>query len=70
MTIIVEAVYKNGRLELKKPVTLPEGTPVRLKITPLDDEYDPLAGVIGICDGGPTDGAENHDKYIYGDPHS
>ena len=35
-----------------------------------DEDYDPLDAVIGICKGGPRDGAENHDKYIYGDPHS
>ena len=38
---------------------------VRVTITPADEDYDPLEAVIGIGDG-PPDGAENHDKYIYG----
>jgi predicted DNA-binding antitoxin AbrB/MazE fold protein len=65
MTITVEAVYENGQLKLKGPLTLAEGTPVRVAITPLDEDYDPLEGVIGIGEGLP-DGADNHDKYIYG----
>lgn len=69
MTITVEAIYRNGQLEFNKPVVLAEGTPVRVEITPVDEDYDPLDGVIGICDGGPADLAENHDKYLYGDPH-
>lgn len=48
-------------------VALPEGTQVRLTITPVDEDYDPLDAVIGICKGGPRDGAQEHDKYIYGD---
>ena len=27
---------------------------------------DPLEAVIGICTTGPRDGAQHHDKYIYG----
>jgi predicted DNA-binding antitoxin AbrB/MazE fold protein len=65
MTITVEATYENGQLKFKEPIVLAEGTPVRVTITPVDEDHDPLAGVIGICDG-PEDGAENHDKYIYG----
>jgi predicted DNA-binding antitoxin AbrB/MazE fold protein len=64
MTITVDAVFQNGRLQFKEPVHLTDGTPVRVSITPLDEDYDPLEGVIGICEGGPSDGAENHDKYI------
>lgn len=67
MTLTVEATYENGMLKPKQPLTLPEGTEVRLTITPVDEEYDPLEAVIGICDG-PADGAANHDKYIYGKP--
>jgi predicted DNA-binding antitoxin AbrB/MazE fold protein len=65
MTQTVEAVYKNGRLKFKKPIVLAEGTPVRVTITPLNEEADPLAGVIGIGDSGRTDGADQHDRYIY-----
>ena len=67
MTITVEAVYENGQLKLKKPVVLAEGTAVRVTISPMDEDYDPLDAVIGICKDGPRDGAENHDTYIYGD---
>lgn len=65
MTLTIEAIYENGHLKFKQPITLAEGTPVRVTITPLDEEYDPLDAVIGIGEG-PTDGADNHDKYIYG----
>jgi len=67
MTIVVEAVYQNGILKPKQPLSLAEGTEVRLTVTPTVEVDDPLEAVIGICDG-PPDGAENHDKYIYGKP--
>jgi predicted DNA-binding antitoxin AbrB/MazE fold protein len=70
MTITVEATFVNGQLKFKEPVVLAEGTPVRVTISPIDEVDDPLAGVIGICKGKVRDGAQNHDKYIYGDPHS
>jgi len=65
MSTVVEAVYEHGLLKLVEPLSLPEGMRVRLTIAPADEDYDPLASVIGICDG-PPDGAEHHDKYIYG----
>jgi predicted DNA-binding antitoxin AbrB/MazE fold protein len=67
MAIIVEAIYKKGVLKPKNRLKLPEGSKVRLTITPVDEHDDFLAKVIGICKGGPKDGAENHDKYIYKD---
>lgn len=30
---------------------------------------DPLFDLIGIAQSGPTDVSENHDTYLYGDPH-
>jgi predicted DNA-binding antitoxin AbrB/MazE fold protein len=66
MAITVDATFENGQLKFKEPVVLAEGTPVRVTITPLDAD-DPLAGVVGACNTGRTDGAENHDKYIYGE---
>jgi len=70
MTITVEATFENGQLTFKGPVPLAEGTPVRVTITPVDDDYDPLDAVIGIGDGpAEGDGAQNHDKYIYGKVH-
>ena len=67
MSLVVEATFENGTFKLAQPVALPEGTQVRLTITPVDEHYDPLDAVIGICKGGPRDGAQEHDKYIYGD---
>jgi hypothetical protein len=34
----------------------------------VDEDYDPLKGVIGIGASGRTDGADQHDHYIYGTP--
>ena len=65
MGIVVEATYQNGILKPKEPLTLTEGAEVRLTITPAGEPFDPLEAVIGIGEGR-TDGAENHDKYIYG----
>ena len=67
MAISVDAVFQNGQLQLKQALTLAEGTVVHLTITPVDADFDPLAAVIGIGEGVP-DGADNHDKYIYGKP--
>jgi predicted DNA-binding antitoxin AbrB/MazE fold protein len=69
MTITVQATYENGVLKPKQPLALTEGTEVRLAISPLEEDYDPLDAVIGLGDGLP-DGADNHDKYIYGRSHS
>ena len=63
MTQTVEAVYTNGQLKFKTPIVLAEGTPVRVTITPLDEE-DPYADIIGICHSGRADGAAEHDKYL------
>lgn len=65
MTLTAEAIYENGQLKFKEPLALVEGTAVHVTITPLDEDYDPLDAVIGIGEG-PQDGADNHDKYIYG----
>ena len=66
MTITVEATFENGQFKPVQPVTLPEGTAVHLQVSPIDPDFDPLEAVIGIGDSGRTDGAANHDKYIYG----
>lgn len=65
MTVTVEATFENGQLRLKEPVVFVEGTALRVAITPLSGDQDPLEAVIGIGDG-PSDGADNHDKYVYG----
>jgi predicted DNA-binding antitoxin AbrB/MazE fold protein len=67
MTISVEATFENGVFKPVNPVSLPEGTAVQLQVRPLDEPpVDPLEAVIGIGSSGRRDGAENHDKYIYG----
>jgi bifunctional DNA-binding transcriptional regulator/antitoxin component of YhaV-PrlF toxin-antitoxin module len=38
---------------------------VRVTVTPVDEDYDPLDAVIGIGEGGRKDGADEHDHYIY-----
>ena len=42
MAITVDATFENGQLKLKEPVVLADGTPVRVTITPIDED-DPLA---------------------------
>jgi predicted DNA-binding antitoxin AbrB/MazE fold protein len=68
MTIAVEAIFENGAFRPVEPVSLPEGTPVHLQVSRLDEPpVDPLEAVIGIGEGpSEEDGAANHDKYIYG----
>jgi predicted DNA-binding antitoxin AbrB/MazE fold protein len=64
MTLTLEATYENGQLKFKEPVLLAEGTPVRVTITPISADDDPLAGFIGSLHTGRTDGAEHHDEYL------
>jgi predicted DNA-binding antitoxin AbrB/MazE fold protein len=66
MTITVEATFESGQLKFKEPVVLAEGTEVRVTITPVDVPRDPFAALVGMFSSGRTDGAENHDKYLYG----
>ncbi|HTH46656.1 MAG TPA: antitoxin family protein [Candidatus Limnocylindria bacterium] len=61
----IEATYENGVLKPRQPLPLADGAEVRLTISPVGDGDDPLDAVIGIGEGRP-DGADNHDKYIYG----
>ncbi|HEV3257975.1 MAG TPA: antitoxin family protein [Gemmataceae bacterium] len=68
MTRTIKATYENGVLKPKEPLTLDEGTEVQLTIQPIDEDDDPLDGVIGIGESGRTDGADDHDRYIYGTP--
>src|SRR2546428_609956 len=62
------APQQGGRCRRPEVAVLADGTPVRVAITPLDEDYDPLEGVIGIGESGRADGAEQHDHYIYGTP--
>jgi predicted DNA-binding antitoxin AbrB/MazE fold protein len=68
VTIQFDAVFQDGVLLPKQPVALPNGTEVRVAVETREVMPDPLADVIGSCDG-PTRGdtADRHDDYIYGD---
>jgi predicted DNA-binding antitoxin AbrB/MazE fold protein len=66
MTTTIRATFENGVLTPKQPLALAEGTEVRLTITPMDENGDPLGAVIGIGESGRVDGADSHDHYIYG----
>lgn len=69
MTITVEAVFENGVLRPTQPVALAEGAHVRVTIVAAVDD-DPLDAVIGIGESGRADGADRHDRYLYGKPRS
>jgi predicted DNA-binding antitoxin AbrB/MazE fold protein len=69
MTINIEAIYTKGAFQPRQPVNLAEGTQVELTIHTEPELEDPFEAAIGTCDG-PSDGAANHDKYLYGDRHS
>ena len=70
MTTTIKATYVNGLLSPQVPLALAEGAEVELTLTTPKEAGDPLAGLIGVFSSGRTDGAANHDKYIYRDPHS
>lgn len=68
MEIQFDAVYQNGILRPKQPLSLPDGTEVRVAIASTQQDEDPLSGVIGIGEGTSAgDVAEKHDEYLYGD---
>ena len=68
MILTVKATYENGVLKPKEPLVLAEGTEVQVTIVPTNGDFDPLEGVIGIGSSGRTDGAAQHDHYLYGTP--
>lgn len=39
---------------------------IKVKSEKLNKEHNPLLDIIGIAENCPEDGAENHDKYVYG----
>ncbi len=41
MSVTVDATYQNGAFKSAQPVSLPEGTKVRLVITPVEDKDAP-----------------------------
>jgi hypothetical protein len=60
---------KNGVVVFDEPVTLPEGTRVRIEVLPeparktLAERYQ---NVIGVAVDLPEDMAKNHDHYLHG----
>lgn len=67
MTIQIDAVFHDGALWPKQPVSLPNGTAVRIAIEPQDAAVDPLAAVLGIGVGPEQgDAADRHDDHLYG----
>lgn len=73
-SITVDGTIVNGQLQLDHSSPLPADGRVRVTVHTLPPEAlidpdapDPLDAVIGIGEG-PTDGAEQHDHYIYGWP--
>ena len=74
MPLTVEAVYENGVLKLAQPLPLKEHEQVRVTVEPArppiweriaaltaDAPQEELAKL-------PTDGASQHDHYLYGTP--
>lgn len=74
----LKGTIQSGAVVLDEPVGLPNGTPVRVDVTPsgpASDEkreipslYDRLKDVIGKAEGLPSDLSVNHDHYLYGAP--
>lgn len=44
MTITINVTFENGMLKPKQPLTLTEGAEVRVAISTVEDDEDPLAG--------------------------
>ena len=68
----VKAIYEDGVFKPTEPVQLEEKTEVEVFIPTPSATDDDATGwktaeeLIGCVDGGPEDGAENHDRYLYG----
>jgi predicted DNA-binding antitoxin AbrB/MazE fold protein len=76
MTTTVKAIYEDGVFKPKEPVSLDEHTEVEVTIPrrPQRDPDDPtgwkaIDELVGCLKSGRSDIAENHDKYLYDDPH-
>lgn len=61
-----EAVVRKGQLVLKTPLSLPDGTVVRVRV---EAAQNPLLFMAeNAVETGITDLAEEHDHYTYGSP--
>ena len=74
MTITVKAVYADGVFKPTKPLHLEEQTEVEVLIPSValaDDDptgWTTAERLIGFIDDAPSDMAERHDHYLYGQP--
>lgn len=74
MAITVEAVYQDGVLKPVQPLPLKEHEKVSITIEPrqpsLAERIAALAHALPpeVIDSWPTDGASQHDHYLYGTP--
>jgi predicted DNA-binding antitoxin AbrB/MazE fold protein len=81
MTTNLKAIYEQGVLRLKEPLSLPDGTQVDVTVTSHEDNgvpsqvmddrsWDTLTQLLGDCeiDTGVQDLASQHDHYLYGIP--
>jgi predicted DNA-binding antitoxin AbrB/MazE fold protein len=71
----VKAIYEHGVFKPQGPVELEEHTVVEVLIPErrASDSNDPTGwkaaeALIGFIEDAPTDMAENHDHYLYGQP--
>jgi len=82
MTTNLKAIYEQGVLRLKEPLSLPDGTQVNITVTSHEEDnglpsqimddgsWDALTQLLGDCaiDTGVQDLASQHDHYLYGIP--
>ena len=76
--MVYDGHVERGVVVVDDPVTLPDGTKVKVEILPLAGEnspdesvptlYDQLAPLVGAAKGLPSDLARNHDHYLHGQP--
>jgi len=65
----LEGHIENGVVVFDRPVSLPNGTPVRVEVVaPGKTLAEPFQGVIGAGVDLPEDMAKNHDHYLHGTP--
>jgi predicted DNA-binding antitoxin AbrB/MazE fold protein len=82
MTTNLKAIYEQGVLRLKEPLSLPDGTQVDVTVTSHEGDngepspamggrsWDTLTQLLADCeiDTGVADLASQHDHYLYGIP--
>ena len=80
MTTNLKAIYEQGVLRLKQPLSLPDGTQVDVTVTSHETDsgeqvmdghsWDTLTQLLAECeiDTGVSDLASQHDHYLYGIP--